>query len=44
MKKQLNAIFLLAGTAIGSGMLSLPIVLACYGLIFSCVSMCFLLG
>lgn len=41
MKKQLNAIFLLAGTAIGSGMLSLPIVLASYGLIFSCVSMCF---
>lgn len=41
MKKQLSAIFLLAGTAIGSGMLSLPIVLAPYGLVFSCVIMCF---
>lgn len=40
MKKQLNAIFLLAGTAIGSGMLSLPIVLARYELFFSCIIMC----
>lgn len=40
MKKQLNAIFLLAGTAIGSGMLSLPIVLARYGLFPSCIIMC----
>lgn len=32
MKKQASAAFLLAGTAIGSGMLSLPIVLAKFGL------------
>lgn len=32
MKKQMSAAFLLAGTAIGSGMLSLPIVLAKFGL------------
>jgi tyrosine-specific transport protein len=32
-KKQLNAIFLLAGTAIGSGMISLPIVLSHIGMI-----------
>ncbi|MDR0968495.1 MAG: hypothetical protein LBL99_02545 [Holosporaceae bacterium] len=31
MKKQLNGIFLLAGTAIGSGMISLPIVLSHIG-------------
>ena len=40
MKKQLGAIALLAGTAIGSGMLSLPLVLARYGIVFSCVMMC----
>ena len=40
MKKQLSAIALLAGTAIGSGMLSLPLVLARYGIVFSCVMMC----
>ena len=39
MKKQLSAIALLAGTAIGSGMLSLPLVLARYGLVFSCILM-----
>ncbi|MDR3273894.1 MAG: hypothetical protein LBS87_00975, partial [Puniceicoccales bacterium] len=33
MKKTLNAIFLLSGTAIGSGMLSLPIVLAKIGVV-----------
>ncbi|MDR0693206.1 MAG: hypothetical protein LBF49_01370 [Puniceicoccales bacterium] len=33
MKKTLNAIFLLSGTAIGSGMLSLPLVLAKIGVI-----------
>ncbi|MBR1734267.1 MAG: hypothetical protein IJ730_02285 [Alphaproteobacteria bacterium] len=37
MKKQLNAIFLLAGTAIGSGMFSLPIILAKFGIINSCI-------
>ena len=41
MKKQLSAIFLLAGTAIGSGMLSLPILLARYGLNFTFIVMCF---
>ena len=40
MKKQLGAIALLAGTAIGSGMLSLPLVLARYGIVFGCVMMC----
>lgn len=39
MKKQLSAISLLAGTAIGSGMLSLPLVLAKYGLLFGCAIM-----
>ncbi|MBQ2176994.1 MAG: amino acid permease, partial [Alphaproteobacteria bacterium] len=39
MKKQLSAISLLAGTAIGSGMLSLPLVLAKYGLLFGCAMM-----
>ena len=39
MKKQLSAIALLAGTAIGSGMLSLPLILAKYGLLFGCVMM-----
>ncbi len=39
MKKQLSAVALLAGTAIGSGMLSLPLVLAGYGLKLSCVLM-----
>jgi tyrosine-specific transport protein len=33
MKKQLSAIFMLAGTAIGSGMISLPIVLSHIGMI-----------
>jgi tyrosine-specific transport protein len=33
MKKQLSAVFLLAGTAIGSGMISLPIVLSHIGMI-----------
>ena len=37
MKKQLGAVALLAGTAIGSGMLSVPLVLARYGLWFSCL-------
>ena len=32
MKKQLGASFLFAGTAIGSGMLSLPMVLAKFGI------------
>ena len=39
MKKQLSAVALLAGTAIGSGMLSLPLVLAKYGLLFGCAMM-----
>lgn len=39
MKKQLSAISLLAGTAIGSGMLSLPLVLARYGIWFGCAMM-----
>ena len=39
MKKQLEAISLIAGTAIGSGMLSLPLVLAEYGLKFCCLLM-----
>ena len=39
MKKQLGAVALLAGTAIGSGMLSLPLVLARYGVWFSCLLM-----
>lgn len=39
MKKQLSAIALLAGTAIGSGMLSLPLILAKYGLLFGCAMM-----
>lgn len=37
MKKQFGAICLLAGTAIGSGMLSLPIVLAKCGIVNSCL-------
>lgn len=40
MKKQINAAFLLAGTAIGSGMISLPTVLAKFGIINSCLIMC----
>ena len=39
MKKQLGASFLLAGTAIGSGMLSLPMVLAKFGIINSAAIM-----
>ena len=39
IKKQLNAAFLLAGTAIGSGMISLPMVLAKFGIINSCLIM-----
>lgn len=39
MKKQTSAAFLLAGTAIGSGMLSLPIVLAKFGLWMTCLWM-----
>lgn len=41
MKKQLKAISLLAGTAIGSGMISLPIVLATFGIIGSLLLMIF---
>lgn len=41
MQKQLGAIFLLAGTAIGSGILSLPIVLAKFGIINTCLIMLF---
>ncbi|MDR0744710.1 MAG: hypothetical protein LBE97_02020 [Holosporales bacterium] len=41
MKKQLKAISLLAGTAIGTGMISLPIVLAKFGIIGSLVLMIF---
>ena len=37
MKKQLAAICLLAGTAIGSGMIYLPIVLAKCGITASCI-------
>lgn len=39
MQKQLRAIFILAGTAVGSGMISLPIVLAPMGLIPSILLM-----
>lgn len=39
MKKQLGASFLLAGTAIGSGMLSLPMVLAKFGIFNSVLIM-----
>ena len=39
MKKQLGASFLLAGTAIGSGMLSLPMVLAKFGIFNSVMIM-----
>ena len=42
MKTKLNVIFLLAGTAIGSGMIALPIVLAKFGIINTCLIMlCF---
>lgn len=41
MKKQWSAAFLLAGTAIGSGMLSLPLVLAKFGLGFTFLWMLF---
>jgi tyrosine-specific transport protein len=41
MKKQLKAISLLAGTAIGTGMISLPIVLANFGIIGSLLLMTF---
>ncbi|MDR1982677.1 MAG: hypothetical protein LBQ08_02680 [Holosporaceae bacterium] len=41
MRKQLGAIFLLAGTAIGSGMISLPIVLVNFGIIGSLLLMLF---
>ncbi|MDR0625367.1 MAG: hypothetical protein LBF72_02890 [Holosporales bacterium] len=39
MQKQMQAIFILAGTAVGSGMLSLPIVLAHIGIIPSILLM-----
>ena len=39
MKRQFGAAFLLAGTAIGSGMISLPIVLAKFGIFNTCVLM-----
>lgn len=39
MKKQFGAAFLLAGTAIGSGMISLPMVLAKFGIFNSCLLM-----
>lgn len=39
MKKQFEAAFLLAGTAIGSGMISLPIVLAKFGILGSILIM-----
>ena len=38
-KKLLGSVFLLAGTAIGSGMLSLPIVLSKYGIRLSLLIM-----
>lgn len=41
IKKEFCAAFLLAGTAIGSGMLSLPMVLAKFGIISSCAIMIF---
>lgn len=41
MKKQFGAAFLLAGTAIGSGMISLPMVLAKFGIINTCAIMIF---
>lgn len=41
MSKQFAAIFLVAGTAIGSGMISLPIVLANFGIIGSFFVMLF---
>lgn len=41
MKKQLESAFMLAGTAIGSGMLSLPLVLAKFGIINTCIIMAF---
>lgn len=41
MKKQFGAVFLLAGTAIGSGMISLPMVLAKFGIINTCAIMIF---
>lgn len=39
MKKQFAATFLLAGTAIGSGMISLPMVLAKFGIMTTCLIM-----
>lgn len=39
LRKQCSAAFLLAGTAIGSGMISLPMVLAKWGIIGTCVMM-----
>ncbi|MCR5225420.1 MAG: hypothetical protein K6C34_05020 [Alphaproteobacteria bacterium] len=39
MKKQFEAAFLLAGTAIGSGMISLPLVLAKFGIVNTCIIM-----
>lgn len=39
MKKQLAAALLLAGTAIGSGMISLPMVLAKFGIVKTCIIM-----
>ncbi len=44
MKKQFGAAFLLAGTAIGSGMISLPLLLAKFGIINTFVIMLFFSG
>lgn len=41
IKKQWAAALLLAGTAVGSGMISLPMVLAKFGIVKSCVIMLF---
>lgn len=41
MKKRFEAAFLLAGTAIGSGMISLPMVLAKFGIINTCAIIIF---
>lgn len=41
MKKQIGAAFLLAGTAIGSGMISLPMVLAKFGIVNTFIIMIF---
>lgn len=44
MKKQVGASLLLAGTAIGSGMISLPMVLAKFGIIGTCLIMVLFAG